>query len=494
MNDSSKRKLKYGSYSIILSVTVILIAVAINLLVSLLPPSYKRIDLTELKLSELSDVTKEYLNTLTEDITIARLCITGEEDDTVGDMLDKYAECSDKIKIVDVDPAVRPTFVSKYTDDSLDSNSVIVIGDKRAKAVNYYNMFTFALYYTDEQGNTIFQGEMSYGDFQTFYQYYSSYFGTYYSYDTLFAGESAITSAIDYVTTDKLPKMYFVTGHGESPLSDALLSNLALDNIDSGELSIIASGIPEDADCLLINSPMTDFSESEADALELYLTNGGNVILFTDPEFLELPLLFGVMESYGLSPEKGYICESSNYMGQTYMVLPDISVASSMLGIGGYSVVAPLAHPIKINEDEEHSASYLKLFQSSTEAYIKDEIEDEENNGEDDLVKDQYTMGVLATIETQGEISHIMWISCPGFATDEINSYSTGGNYLYFLSLSERLTNKSTSLSIISKMMVEESLVINFAQQIFWTAVLCVIIPVAALAAGGYIVISRRRR
>lgn len=494
MNDSSKRKLKYGSYSIILSVTVILIAVAIDLLVSLLPPSYKRIDLTELKLSELSDVTKEYLNTLTEDITIARVCITGEEDDTVGDMLDKYAECSDKIKIVDVDPAVRPTFVSKYTDDSLDSNSVIVIGDKRAKAVNYYNMFTFALYYTDEQGNTIFQGEMSYGDFQTFYQYYSSYFGTYYSYDTLFAGESAITSAIDYVTTDKLPKMYFVTGHGESPLSDALLSNLALDNIDSGELSIIASGIPEDADCLLINSPMTDFSESEAGALELYLTNGGNVILFTDPEFLELPLLLGVMESYGLSPEKGYICESSNYMGQTYMVLPDISVASSMLGIGGYSVVAPLAHPIKINEDEEHSASYLKLFQSSTEAYIKDEIEDEENNGEDDLVKDQYTMGVLATIETQGEISHIMWISCPGFATDEINSYSTGGNYLYFLSLSERLTNKSTSLSIISKMMVEESLVINFAQQIFWTAVLCVIIPVTALAAGGYIVISRRRR
>ena len=494
MNDSSKRKLKYGSYSIILSVTVILIAVAIDLLVSLLPPSYKRIDLTELKLSELSDVTKEYLNTLTEDITIARVCITGEEDDTVGDMLDKYAECSDKIKIVDVDPVVRPTFVSKYTDDSLDSNSVIVIGDKRAKAVNYYNMFTFALYYTDEQGNTIFQGEMSYGDFQTFYQYYSSYFGTYYSYDTLFAGESAITSAIDYVTTDKLPKMYFVTGHGESPLSDALLSNLALDNIDSGELSIIASGIPEDADCLLINSPMTDFSESEAGALELYLTNGGNVILFTDPEFLELPLLLGVMESYGLSPEKGYICESSNYMGQTYMVLPDISVASSMLGIGGYSVVAPLAHPIKINEDEEHSASYLKLFQSSTEAYIKDEIEDEENNGEDDLVKDQYTMGVLATIETQGEISHIMWISCPGFATDEINSYSTGGNYLYFLSLSERLTNKSTSLSIISKMMVEESLVINFAQQIFWTAVLCVIIPVTALAAGGYIVISRRRR
>ena len=362
MNDSSKRKLKYGSYSIILSVTVILIAVAIDLLVSLLPPSYKRIDLTELKLSELSDVTKEYLNTLTEDITIARVCITGEEDDTVGDMLDKYAECSDKIKIVDVDPVVRPTFVSKYTDDSLDSNSVIVIGDKRAKAVNYYNMFTFALYYTDEQGNTIFQGEMSYGDFQTFYQYYSSYFGTYYSYDTLFAGESAITSAIDYVTTDKLPKMYFVTGHGESPLSDALLSNLALDNIDSGELSIIASGIPEDADCLLINSPMTDFSESEAGALELYLTNGGNVILFTDPEFLELPLLLGVMESYGLSPEKGYICESSNYMGQTYMVLPDISVASSMLGIGGYSVVAPLAHPIKINEDEEHSASYLKLI------------------------------------------------------------------------------------------------------------------------------------
>ena len=305
MNENQKRKLKYGSYSIILSTIIVLIAIALNLLVSLIPVSAKRLDLTKLKLSEISQVTKDYLSTLDENITIAHICITGEEDDTVTDMLAKYSELSDKIEVVNIDPAVRPTFVSTYTDKDLESNSVIIISDKRAKAVDYYNMFTFALYYTDDQGDTIFQGEMSYSDFQAFYQYYKSYFGTYYSYDTLFAGEAAITSAIDYVTTDNLPKLYTSTGHGEAELSDALLSNLSLDNIDCSKLSIVASGIPSDADCLIINSPVTDFSQIESEHLASYLSNGGNVLLMTDADNLDLPLLLKIMENYGLTPGEG---------------------------------------------------------------------------------------------------------------------------------------------------------------------------------------------
>ncbi len=495
MNENQKRKLKYGSYSIILSTIIVLIAIALNLLVSLIPVSAKRLDLTKLKLSEISQVTKDYLSTLDENITIAHICITGEEDDTVTDMLAKYSELSDKIEVVNIDPAVRPTFVSTYTDKDLESNSVIIISDKRAKAVDYYNMFTFALYYTDDQGDTIFQGEMSYSDFQAFYQYYKSYFGTYYSYDTLFAGEAAITSAIDYVTTDNLPKLYTSTGHGEAELSDALLSNLSLDNIDCSKLSIVASGIPSDADCLIINSPVTDFSQIESEHLASYLSNGGNVLLMTDADNLDLPLLLKIMENYGLTPGEGYICESKDYLGQTYMVIPDISVASDTLGISGYSVVTPLAHPILINKDAPiKGIAYLQMFKSSPDAYTVEEIHDGENEGEDDLEKNEYTMGVLATVENSSKTSRIMWISSSAFATDEINNFSTGGNYLYFLTLIERMTNKSSSLSIMSKMLVEDSLILNVAQEVFWSVFLCVIIPGAVVGVGLAVVISRRRR
>ena len=244
--------LKQGTFSIVLAAAVILIALAVNLLVSLLPHSVIRTDLTDLKLSELSKESLDYLGTLSEDITIYHICITGNEDPTVTDMLSKYEEACDNISIETIDPAVRPTFVGKYTDIALEDNSLIIVGEKRARAVEYYNMFTFELFYSDTNGAPVSQGEMSYSDFQTFYQYYSEYFGTYYSYDTLFAGESVTTSAIDYVTTESLPKVYTVTGHGEVELSENLLSGLYSDNIECAELSIMASGIPEDADCIII--------------------------------------------------------------------------------------------------------------------------------------------------------------------------------------------------------------------------------------------------
>ena len=489
----SQKKLKYGSFSILISVALVLIALGINLLVSLLPSRVLHIDLTDLKLSALSDTTEEFVSSLQEDITIVHVCITGEEEQTITDMIKKYDEASDKIRVESVDPAVRPAFISKYTDQSLENNSLIVISGKRAKVIDYYNMFTFDLYYTDASGNSIPQGEMSYSDFQAFYQYYSDYFGSYYTYDTLFAGEAVTTSAIDYVTTENLPKAYTVTGHGEAAFTDTLISGLELDNIDISELSIVASGIPDDADCLIINAPVTDLSEIESKQLENYLKKGGNLLLITDPEHLDLKNLFAVTEGYGLKAESGYVCESKNYLGQTYMVMPDVSVASSTLGISGYAVVAPLAHPITYTKVE--NTAYLEMFKTSAEAYLSKEISDGENEGQDDLEKASYLLGVLTTTSTEnGKTSHIMWISSSSLATDEINTYSTGGNYLYLITLMEKMTGKSSSLSIASKAFVEPSLVINFAQVCFWTAVFCVIIPLSLLTICFCINRKRRKR
>ncbi len=488
----SANKNQYGTFVIIVSTLLILLTLCINLLALQLPSSIRRIDLTDLKLSKLSNETVDYLKVLSDEITIAHICITGEEEETISDMLEKYAECSDKIKIKQVDPAVNPSFVAKYSDGELENNSLIVISSKRAKVVNYYDMFTFDLYYTDNSGNTVPQGEMSYSDFQTFYDYYSSYFGTVYSYDTLFAGEAVTTSAIDYAVSEVLPKIYEVTGHGESALSDTVVSALNLDNIELEQLSIVSSGIPDDADSLIINGPVTDLSENESQQLSSYLEKGGNLILLTDSEHLDLPNLLEVTNKYGLSAQKGYVCENSgHFLGQTYMTLPDISVASQTLGISGYSVVMPLAHSVSYKKTD--NVAYLEMFKSSDMSYLVDEISDGENTGEDDLERSAYCLGVLATFTaSEGRTSRIMWISSSAFASDEINSYSTGGNYLYLLTLIEKMTGKSSNLTIASKKFVEDSLVISFAQVCFWTVIFCALIPLSVLLASLYI--NRRRR
>ena len=489
---NSTKKLRYGSFAILISALLILIALGINLLISLLPSDILRIDLTELKLAELSDVTRDYLASLSEDVTIYHVCITGEEEETVSDLLTKYGEASKKISVKRIDPAVRPSFVSQYSDDTLENNSLIVVSGKRAKVVDYYNMFTFDLYYTDDSGNQVHQGEMSYADFQTFYQYYSDYFGAYYTYDTLFAGEAVTTSAIDYVTTDNLPKVYTVSGHGESELSSSLLAGIALDNIDCRELSLSASGIPDDADCVIINAPLTDISENESSCLSDYLKKGGNLILFTDPEHLELPNLLAVTKDYGLGCETGYICESTRYLGQAYMVIADVTVAAQTLGISGYATVMPLSHPLTYTKTE--NVAYLEMFSSSDQAFITKEISDGENDGEAGLEKGRYLMGIMASSSAEnGKASRIMWFSSSSFASDEINNYSTGGNYTYLLSLIEKMTGKTSSLSIASKDFVEPSLIISFAQVCFWTAVFCVVIPLSVLGICLYFYRKRRK-
>ena len=50
-----------------------------------------------------------------------------------------------------------------------------------------------------------------------------------YSYNTSFDGEGAITSAIDYVVTEDLPRLYLLEGHGEEELPATFREQLEKD-------------------------------------------------------------------------------------------------------------------------------------------------------------------------------------------------------------------------------------------------------------------------
>ena len=488
-------KIKSGIFSIAAVTILLLILIAINLLISLLPSGARRIDLTNLGLSELSEESVKYIDSLKLDITLAHICVAGEEDVIVTDLLEKYGEASPNIKVKRVDPAVEPTFVSTYTDRTLENNSVIVISGKRSKAVDYNDMFTFSLYYTDSSGNTLPQGEMSYSDFTSFFEYYSSYFGTYYSYDTLFAGESAITSAIDYTASDGLPVIYGLTGHGESPLPDTLIDDLYHDNVDVRELSIAYTGIPVDAGCIVINAPASDISEAEAKRLDDFIEAGGNILLMSEPEGLTLERLFSVISKYGMSAVPGYACESSRFIGQSYMVIADGSVASEILGIEGYSAIVPLSHAIeKCEKTTERTVAYFNLFTTSENGYMIDEFEDGDSTDREEPTYGKYTLGMLATIDSDRGAGHIAWIGTPGFVSEEINRYSTGGNYVYFLSLVENMTSKGSSLALYSKKMVEDSLMMSAGQTYFWTVTVCVVIPLTVFITGMLIIRKRKKK
>lgn len=466
------------------------ICVLVYTLSGLLPVSVRKIDLSRHKTTELSDEALNFIDGISDNIEIYLISETGKEDTLITSFIERVTEASDKIKLDTVDPAVQPSFVSKYSDTDLDDNSLIVVSKKRSKIIECYDLYTFTVY--DESDNEL--GEYRYEDFYTMLQNYSSYFSAgYYTYTQQFDGENTLLSAIDYVTSDVLPTVYALTGHGEQSISEGLISSLSIDNIDC-ETLILTGNMEEITDksrCIIINSPSSDISSSELSLLNNYLDGGGNIILLTSAEAVEFTNLMSLTERYGLVGTNGYVYEENaeNYFGYSDIILPNCASASAYLNLGLYSAALVSAHPITISEEEnEVNASYVTLFTTSDTARFKESNDNDTVQNDNDSVG-QYTVGVVATTSK----SSFIWISSSYFIESSVNSYVNGNNYIYFVSLCEKLCGKTKSLSIESKAMVEDSLVLNQAQAIFWTGILVVIIPVAVIIIGVFVTVKRRK-
>ena len=61
---------KNGSYSVWLTVSVIIITIVINLFVGMIPKDYTNLDMSDSRIYTVGEVTKEYLKTLDKDIVL----------------------------------------------------------------------------------------------------------------------------------------------------------------------------------------------------------------------------------------------------------------------------------------------------------------------------------------------------------------------------------------------------------------------------------------
>lgn len=493
----------------ILTVLVMVAILLLNLLVQLLPARFTIFDLTAQKISEVSDVTRDYLSRMEEDVVLYRLCITGNEDKAVVQLLEHYDELSEHIRVEAVDPTVHPRFAAGYTDKQLSDNSIIISGNKRSKALDYNDLLLYNIYYSADGSSYALQSQMTYSDFATFYETYSDYFTQgYYSYQTLFVGEDAITSAIDYVTTDVLPKVYLTTGHGETPFPEPLYGYLSRDNIDCAEFSSVASDFPSDADTVLIYAPTQDFSADETDALRDYLLAGGNVILFTSYANLDLPNLLALMKEFGMEASDRLVAETDpdRYYNYKYFLLPNTDGAREHYSLSSYTLLAPNSHSISMVQGE-HTFTYTPLFSTSDEAEL-DVAEDSEDEAlsvsdasgadaadetEEEKKAGKYDVGALVTLSGENA-GHLCWFGTPEILNSEYNSAVRGGNYTYFLTILGDMCEKNYSLTIESKVMDGDALILSSFQIGFWGVVLIAIIPLSVLAIGVVVHLKRKYR
>ena len=468
----NKKYIKNGSYSVVISAVFVVIVLVVNMIVGSLPSKYTEVDVSAQKLYSITDDTKNFLKKLDKDVTIYQVVQSGSEDETIKKLLEKYEEGSDHIKVEQKDPVVNPKFTSEYTSDDVAANSLIVVCGDRSKVVNYSSIYESSIDYNTYQSTT-----------------------------TGFDGEGQIDSAISYVTSEDLPVLYTLDGHGEKDLDSTLQEDIQKANIDIKSLNLITEeSVPDDAACLLINAPTSDISESEKDAIIDYLENGGKAMIFSDYTEESMDNFDAVLKNYGVERTEGIVIEgdSQHYAQMPYYLVPTVNSTDAVSDFAskGYYVLMPYAQGIKKTDDVRDTVTINSLLTTSDSAYSKVDVNSGTIEKTDDDIDGPFDLGVsiTETLDDDKE-TQIVYYTSSNLMDSQINQMVSGGNEQMIMSSLNWMcsSDETSTISVPSKNLQISYLTLTAYDVSFWKIMVMGIIPVVFLVMGFMVWLKRRK-
>ena len=461
----NKTALRGGAYSLITTAVVLAILVVINIFVSVLPSTMTKLDISSQKLYSVTSNTKAVVNALDKDVNIYWIVQDGKEDSILENLLSKYDNMSEHISIIRKNPDIYPTFAAQYTDETVSNNSLVVECGDRSRYISF---------------DSIYISDID-----------SSYYTQSYSFD----GEGQITSAINYVVSDDSSHIYTLEGHGEAAFSDSFSKELGKDNAEINSFSLLnEDSIPEDADCIIINAPSSDISETEKDMLKEYADKGGKLLVMAGPtEDGTLTNLYSLLADYGVETTDGVVVEGDREhfaLQAPYVLLPDLqsNPITDPLISDGYHVVVPVAQAMRVTEDSDAQ----ELLVTSDDAFCKaDGYKLTSYDKEDGDAQGPFALAVSITTDNGGGI---IWISSSQMTDDLYNAYSSGANLNFCMNAVSSLIGTDTRIAIRTKPLGYNYLTITAHSAAVLKAVMIGIIPALFLIAGISVVLVRRRR
>ena len=294
-----KKWLIKGTMTCLLVAIIIAIFIAINLGMQKL--ELTPIDFTQEKLYTLTEESKEKVKNIEKDVNIYFVGYTDEDSNL--DLAKQYKKANEKIVAEAVDADNRPDLSDKYGIESGTKGIIVECGEK-SKILTESDLVTY---------DTT-------------------------SYETISIAEEKLTSSIVSVTSEKVPKVYFLEGYSEFSLSQNMnYLNMYLANevneIDT--LNILSAGkVPEDCDTLVVTTPNRDFDEIATTAITEYIQAGKNILWLNAAvtSKKDMPNVNKILAMYGVKPfEIGIIRETDAdkmITGSPDLILPEIENAT----------------------------------------------------------------------------------------------------------------------------------------------------------------------
>ena len=461
----SAKKIRRGVFNSSFVVIGLAIVVAVNVFANELPEKAKSVDLTSQNLYTLTDDSVNLVKNLKQDVTLYVLSSEKSADDTVARTLSNYEDASSHIKVEYIDPAVSPNFYASYTDTAPSDGSIIVVCGNTSKVVSSSDLYQYDV------------------DYSTYTQTKSAY-----------DGEGQLTSAISYVTSEDLPKVYTITGHGETALDDTFKSALEKMNISVEDLTLLQEEtIPEDAAAVIINGPTSDFSADDAAKISTYLAGGGKLIVTTAYNKTEdTPNFDSILSAYDIQVTNGLVMDSdsSHYYQYPFYLLPDVASATQTSKVSNY-VFMPYAQALTNAGAHPDTITWTDLLTTSDNAYVKTDISNvttfEKESGDQ---SGKFTLAANVTDSESGADITVV-ASVLAFSNDA-DSIVSGQNLALFKGIAGTFASSDSAVSIDAKPYTYTTLSVNQSVAIMSETLLVMVLPVALIVIG--IVIWYRRR
>lgn len=480
--NAKKRSLKLGGYSVIVTAVVIAIVIVVNLAVRLLPTKYTKYSTSTVGLYDISETSRGILSKVKDKISVYVVSDPSYTDEVTREYVAKYAGLNSNISWSTVDPAVKPGFLKEYTSESLSSQQTHLV------LVNKNNGRSRVIPYTDIYYQKYTQQELL---------YYQMYYGSVPDNPTYFNIEQQLTSAVDYLTAEKLPTVYYITGHGETALDSTVTGLIGAENIDLAELPLLTKGsVPDDADAVIINAATKDFTEDEIKALEAYTAKGGNVLMtsFYNSKLKERNLtnLYGFAKSLGLEYKDVKVYEGGGKFVQSPdNILPTLvdKKYSSAIGNNTYLLMVQ-CNAITLAKTAPEGVTLTELLTTSVLGFAKTEVTEEtKSEKEEGDEEGTFVLGAMAEKTVDGKTSKLVWLASPVLLDGRSLSYYS--NISYFMAILTDLCEKESSVTINAKSLQIEALTVSEASANLWGIILIAVIPLAVLVTG-FVIWNRR--
>ena len=275
-----KRWLINGTKTTILVLVILAVFFAINILMQQL--ELTPLDFSAEKLYTLTDESKEKVKDINKQVDV--YFVGYSEDDSTLDLAKQYHKANEKINVEAVSVDSRPDLAEKYGIQSGDVSIIVECGEK-FKVLSTNDLVSYDI-------------------------------NTYESYSV---AEEKLTASIMQISTDDVPKVYFLTGYSDFTLSYAMqYLNMYLQNEinEIASLDILSEGkVPDDCDTLVITTPSSDFDELTTNAIIDYINSGRNILWLNSVVSQEqnFPNVNKILAMYGVNPfEVGGIRETDS--------------------------------------------------------------------------------------------------------------------------------------------------------------------------------------